>query len=567
MMKTQLNTLHKANNPGYVKRSKHANNEYPKEYLSERLTHSENKDLALLYDRTLDGYDLMDQRGPLVFPYIKQLIHTVEYAFNHHSKVFALRCDLYFPKAWSLDRRLNRKPILDETGQALLDSKGEVQYQKQAYHAKDYFSRFLRALDYQLIEKERTQARRVKKTKFEQFEFVKALEEGKQKDNRGLHYHVLLLFSGQKFRRLGDFSLKNLEQSLKKPYLSSMIIKAWASALFGYEKSVDASIEMPSWGKGLENAKAIEQVIEQSLVFFSGAWTPQSDKKQMEQMRREVIFAGSYLCKAATKRFIYRTHPFRCSQTLKVTERPYRASKTHYHQGNEQLPLITASDIQNYPLALPPTLAPLIKTQLDQLGAFLKEALRHHHIPYLVRFQLSVAKTQIQDRAFYQPINQILNDVDDYLRRAYPKDAQQTSELFVAQNIQKQTNSLYRYDLAIIMDARIAQDKFVIREGLAENLLNFWSEFIGQRWGLSDEQARKRISNLKADRLDPHALESAYQGQHPMIMLAFMATSEHRISRASQLSFWRSSDYRASLKKQRVQFEQASQTKSFEELF
>jgi len=74
---------------------------FPQDYAEERLTHPHNKDLYLYYDPYFNEYPIMTHRGPQVLPYMLRLIKTVEDYFKNHSKVFAIRFELYFPHHWA----------------------------------------------------------------------------------------------------------------------------------------------------------------------------------------------------------------------------------------------------------------------------------------------------------------------------------------------------------------------------------------------------------------------------------------------------------------------------------
>lgn len=265
-----------------------------KAYRKGRQTHAKLTSLKVTYARYYNGYRVLTEKGPLLVDALEKMIQTSVTTFLQWDRVFATRVDLYFPADWTEPERLDQ----------------------------DYFSKFIRSLNEQL-DHFNGKLRRSGNQRDLSVRYFRSIEVGVE---RGLHIHCLLLLNGHQHRGLGDFRepfIREWDEEgkpthssqwplntniLNQDCLARKILAAWASALFGYDRRLPDKHNTTDWRLNTRNSANIEKVFNQGLVHFSQSWSPSRDQDSTVRKARKynqlnkVIVAGSYLCKAATKK-------------------------------------------------------------------------------------------------------------------------------------------------------------------------------------------------------------------------------------------------------------------------
>ncbi|SFR52627.1 inovirus-type Gp2 protein [Thiomicrospira sp. ALE5] len=370
-----------------------------KAYRQGRLTHTKLMSLNVTHATFHNGYRILTDKGPLLVDALNKMIETTVTTYLQWDRVFATRVDLYFPTDWSQEQRL----------------------------AQDYFSKFIRSLNEQLNHLNSKLAHSGNQRDLA-VRFFRSIEVAPE---RGLHIHCLLLFNGHQHRSLGDFGKPHIKQwnengepthphqwplnntLLQQDSLGRKILAAWASALLGYDRTfVDKT--NTDWRLNTPNSAHIEKVFNQGLVHFAKSWSPSkhhdtSVRKQskLEQLEH-VIFAGCYLCKAASKQrlqsgakgFIKVTQSSSAKRNPKGTQRAERL-----HRFQVKLPLFNpfnqsdGFELSHHELDLYSQLDhnDYILRDLQGVNRYLEESIQHHHRSIvMLSFELELNEQALQ---------------------------------------------------------------------------------------------------------------------------------------------------------------------------
>ena len=214
-----------------------------------------NTNQRLIFSSPYLGLPVQVTQGPAVGQYLDKLLRTITKASLECPRVFALRIDLRYSR---------REELPDE---AITNSVME---------------RFISNLRYRLDSNyDHVKARDGKANKHH-LRYVWAREVGGESGRP--HYHVLLLLNGDAYRAVGDYTNPDVD------CLYNRIRGAWASAI------------------GVDHQNAAGLV---SLPPGRSSWMLQHGDGQA---LRDVFYAASYLCKAATKEFGSGVHGFNASK-------------------------------------------------------------------------------------------------------------------------------------------------------------------------------------------------------------------------------------------------------------
>lgn len=152
--------------------------------------------LALHTQSTYKGLPLLNIAGGFVGEYLKQLHCTINRSVQRFTKVFAVRVDLRFPQYYS------------PYGQEVIPN--------------ECLQTFIKALRCRLQRYKVVKKRSGQRVHSVDFEYVWAREYGPESNKP--HFHLLLLFNGNTFNTLGQFS--NTKESLY-----NRIGESWGDAL------------------------------------------------------------------------------------------------------------------------------------------------------------------------------------------------------------------------------------------------------------------------------------------------------------------------------------------------
>ncbi|WP_027329962.1 inovirus Gp2 family protein [Marinimicrobium agarilyticum] len=206
--------------------------------------------LNLFHEHYYRGLPVQVSRGPLIEEYLERLYQVVQEALMDNSRIFAVRVDLRFPAAYW--------PL---EGEALGNS---------------YIRRFWDVLKYKLSRYEDREHRMHPANL--RYAWAREYKAGEAKP----HFHLLILLNGHAFNRLGSFNYGG-------DNLYNLITESWANALMLPELEGKGLAYFPHHGQYLL-------------------------RRGVEWELQELFLRGSYLTKAATKRFDDRLHSFRTSQ-------------------------------------------------------------------------------------------------------------------------------------------------------------------------------------------------------------------------------------------------------------
>ena len=183
------------------------------------------------------------RRGPLILEYLERLHRVLADALNAHRRLFVVRIDLRY----SLSRPLPSDALTNEPIQ-----------------------KFLASLKAKLDYKDLSRRQDTGRVNEHDMRYAWALEVGSQSARP--HYHVVLMFNGDAYRSLGDYSNPGAEGLYRR------ILEAWAGVI----------------GLSVEDAQGLVSVCR------GGQWK----LDHVDQSAyKDAFFACSYLCKAATKPF------------------------------------------------------------------------------------------------------------------------------------------------------------------------------------------------------------------------------------------------------------------------
>ena len=524
---------------------------FPPAYAQERLTHPDNKDLSLYYDNTFKNYPIMTHRGPQVYAYLSRLVTTIEHYFNHHSKVLALRFELYFPHAWSLEQRLNKSSFTPQS-----DPSDPQSSHPSIQFKKDAFSRFLASFKAQLSAIEKQDKKRgvyrppdlAFVRVFEQHDPVR--DKRSKKRNRGLHIHVLCLLNGQRFQSLGLFDTNQKQAALSQNSLSTMIRKAWASALFGLTPNAEANPDLLPWQNAIPNYPALEAVHEQGLVYFSGAWKAPSSPKEQSQKRQDIVFAASYLTKATTKAFGLGVQPFVCGgesltknkieNNTKHNAKPYDADPQWFHRGNPQRPFYEQPTYKT--MQLDPSAQPYIEPDLKRLHDYFTQVMQTWSGVFAVSFRLPVPTEVYRQRNQLRYIKDALDRLQSDLSPMHAKIAAPHNGLFLyaAYALKRDVNKAFYYQVMLFMHPGLYEQKFVRHsQHRSDFLMGWFCESLSRTYGMGEHQVRSLLA-IDAQFYLPQGWRSEEQSTYDpkaqlLTHLAYLASAKDQFSFTSSL--------------------------------
>lgn len=199
--------------------------------------------LSLHTDSTYKGLPVLNCPGGLVSEYLDRLYKNIHAAIQKHSRTFAVRVDLHFPKYYS--------PL----GQEVLSNQ--------------YLGVFVKALRRRLQRYKKDKQRRGYRVHDVKFDYIWVRESGPESGKP--HFHLLLLFNGHAFNTLGRFS-DDCES------LYNRIGEAWAEALGLHASEGVKYLYIPSDGRYMVQSECWEQLA-------------------------DLFRRASYLAKVATKNF------------------------------------------------------------------------------------------------------------------------------------------------------------------------------------------------------------------------------------------------------------------------
>lgn len=446
------------------KRAKQArlqNKRYPVAYLDQPVRHPDLKDKSLYYDSLFDGaYPIMQLNGPVLEEATRAMIERVTTMYLTWPKVFAIRFELYFPNDWSRERRLNQDQRV----------------------SKSYFTRFIASLEAQLTSYQ-TQLKKAGQSRTIPLVYCRKLEEGRKHYNRGVHIHVLLMTNGHLFKSAGDY--RSLA-SLSKPAMASFIYRAWTSALSTSEQSY-----------------TLEQIFNQGRVHFSRVWhdvTPKGQDAFEAHLGKmmDVIWAGSYLCKADTTLVEKGHHPFQCSQSKAIFKgrghrqpqsiAPTQVDWTQYHRGNLGLDLTTH---KTYP-CLDPAYSPYIRPDLDTAWRCLDQVFAPKRECVAFRFEYDLTFEHLQYAQRYKRIAKLYQAIETVLRQSagFKAHAGEQSFFHVIHSLQSRDNQVYVQGMCFIHRAIYER---IFNPERQNNLQDYLAEVLAYADKTSEQIIQQRL--------------------------------------------------------------------------
>lgn len=213
--------------------------------------HPKNNNLKLFFGEAYEGFDVLQQRGPLVEEYLSRALYVARLALLQHRKTFAFRVDLRFPADQLIDDAQTNKPL----------------------------ERFFKSLRAKI---EHNRLLREKKSGHAHGTTVSHIwcrEIGKH----GVpHYHLAILLNRDAFFKLGKFKIG-------RKNLYNLLVEAWSSALKLPVEDMDGLVHIPK---------------------KHGYKLTSDDRDTFNDFFHRV----SYLCKAETKHFGDGVHSFGTSR-------------------------------------------------------------------------------------------------------------------------------------------------------------------------------------------------------------------------------------------------------------
>lgn len=194
-------------------------------------------------------FPVMTGHGPLIVQYLERTRAVFSKALKEHSKVLALRFDLYLPEAMLLPPDADDNVVIDR-----------------------FLNSLASQLDWERIRSQSPHHRRVRHIVAREY----APTTGR------VHFHVMLLINGHAYQTLGT-----------KDYPSSLyahIIQAWASALRVPWEVADPCVHVTT-GAG-----------EQCQYYLLRNALSEGLETNLE-VHKAAFFRASYLCKLKTKQY------------------------------------------------------------------------------------------------------------------------------------------------------------------------------------------------------------------------------------------------------------------------
>lgn len=201
------------------------------------------------------GWSVITTQGPLIQEYLLQGLEQVDFVASLYPRVYGVRLELLFPK-WALQEDI---PYL---GNVL---------------ERSVIEKFISSLEGRISTDYRNRNKDGKRAPPTRVHWIRAYEIGDEEGHP--HYHLMLLFNGDTYGALGTFDVS-------RDNLIMRIHAAWASAL----------------------RVKLNDVL--GLIHVAGEYRFKRDSLNEKD---KCFKALSYLCKARTKPFRGRVHPFRCA--------------------------------------------------------------------------------------------------------------------------------------------------------------------------------------------------------------------------------------------------------------
>ena len=213
--------------------------------------HPKNNNLKLFFGEAYEGFDVLQQRGPLVEDYLSRALYVARLALLKHPRTFAFRVDLRFPSDWDFGDSSGNEPL----------------------------ERFFASLRAKILHNRKLRAEESEHAHSTALSYVWCREIGEQ----GVpHYHLVILLNRDAFFKLGKFKIG-------RKNLYNLLVEAWASALGLLAQEAVGLVHIPE----------------------NHAYKLTSDDRDTFN---DFFHRVSYLCKAETKQFGDGSHSFGTSR-------------------------------------------------------------------------------------------------------------------------------------------------------------------------------------------------------------------------------------------------------------
>lgn len=213
--------------------------------------HPKNNNLKLFFGEAYEGFDVLQQRGPLVEDYLSRALYVARLALLKHPRTFAFRVDLRFPSDWDFGDSSSNEPL----------------------------ERFFASLRAKILHNRKLRAEESEHAHSTALSYVWCREIGEQ----GVpHYHLVILLNRDAFFKLGKFKIG-------RKNLYNLLVEAWGSALGLLAQEAVGLVHIPE----------------------NHAYKLTSDDRDTFN---DFFYRVSYLCKAETKQFGDGSHSFGTSR-------------------------------------------------------------------------------------------------------------------------------------------------------------------------------------------------------------------------------------------------------------
>lgn len=213
--------------------------------------HPKNNNLKLFFGEAYEGFDVLQQRGPLVEEYLSRALYVARLALLKHPRTFAFRVDLRFPSDWDFGDSSGNEPL----------------------------ERFFASLKAKILHNRKLRAEESEHAHSTALSYIWCREIG---EHGVPHYHLVILLNRDAFFKLGKFKLG-------RKNLFNLLVEAWASALGLLAKEAFGLVHIPE----------------------NHAYKLTSDDRDTFN---DFFYRVSYLCKAETKHFGDGVHSFGTSR-------------------------------------------------------------------------------------------------------------------------------------------------------------------------------------------------------------------------------------------------------------
>lgn len=213
--------------------------------------HPQNNNLTLFFGEAYEGFDVLQQRGPLVEDYLSRALYVARLALLKHPRTFAFRVDLRFPSDWDFGDSSGNEPL----------------------------ERFFASLKAKILHNRKLRAEESENAHSTALSYVWCREIG---EHGVPHYHLVILLNRDAFFKLGKFKIG-------RKNLFNLLVEAWASALGLLVQEAVGLVHIPD----------------------NHAYKLTSDDRDTFN---DFFYRVSYLCKAETKHFGDGVHSFGTSR-------------------------------------------------------------------------------------------------------------------------------------------------------------------------------------------------------------------------------------------------------------